>query len=87
MYTKIVTISNKTGLHARPASSFVQTAAKFQSEIRVQKEDNIADAKSILKLMALGITKGTEIAIAAEGPDEKAAVEALVELIESNFGE
>ena len=82
-----LTIENKTGIHARPASVFVQTAAKFKSKVQVQAKGKTADAKSILMLMSLGLSKGTEITISADGPDEADAVAALKELIETKFGE
>ena len=82
-----LTIENKTGIHARPASVFVQTAAKFKSKVQVQAKGKAADAKSILMLMSLGLSKGTEITISADGPDEAEAVAALKELIETKFGE
>ena len=82
-----LTIENKTGIHARPASVFVQTAAKFKSKVQVQAKGKTADAKSILMLMSLGLSKGTEITISADGPDEAEAVAALKELIETKFGE
>lgn len=87
MFSKNVTILNPTGLHARPASQFVQTAGKFQSTIFIVKNGNEINAKSIMGIMAGGLSQGTEIEIKAEGADEQAAVEALVELIESRFGE
>lgn len=87
MYTEKVTVENKTGLHARPASVFVQTASKFKSNINVLKEDKNVNAKSILNIMTLGASKGTEITISAEGPDEELAVKTLVDLIKSKFGE
>ena len=82
-----LTIENKTGIHARPASVFVQTAAKFKSKVQVKAKGKTADANSILMLMSLGLAKGTEITIEADGPDEADAVAALKELIETKFGE
>ena len=82
-----LTIENKTGIHARPASVFVQTAAKFKSKVQVQAKGKTADGKSILMLRSLGLSKGTEITISADGPDEAEAVAALKELIETKFGE
>ena len=87
MYSQKVTVENKTGLHARPASVFVQTASKFKSNITVQKDEKSINAKSILNIMTLGAVKGVEITISAEGPDEEAAVKTLVDLIKSKFGE
>lgn len=83
-------VVNPCGLHARPASLFVQEAARYESDIYVRnvtKGGNEGNAKSILNVMALGMAQGNEIEISAEGPDEQAAVDALVELVESGCGE
>lgn len=82
-----LTIENKTGIHARPASVFVQTATKFKSKVQLKAKGKTADAKSILMLMSLGLAKGTEVTIVADGPDEDEAIQALSGLIESKFGE
>jgi len=87
MYSQSVKVENKSGLHARPASLFVTAASKFQSKITVQKGTDTADAKSILYLISLEISKGTEIVISASGPDEEEAVTTLVNLIKSGMGE
>ncbi|MBR0309232.1 MAG: HPr family phosphocarrier protein [Mogibacterium sp.] len=89
MYSRVTTIINKTGLHARPASDFIQCASKFESKIIMKKtgEFKEIDAKSILNVLVAGFVKGTEIEITAEGPDEKSAVDTLVDLIENGFGE
>lgn len=87
MISKVITITNETGLHARPASIFVSTASKFKSELMVKKGEKKVNAKSILAVLSMGITKGTEITISAEGADEEDAVNALVALAESNFNE
>lgn len=87
MKTANAVINNPIGLHARPAAQFTQIAAKYQSKITLQKEAKVIDAKSIIKVLSLGIKQGTVIKINAEGPDEKEAIDALVKLIESNFGE
>ena len=81
------TIENKTGIHARPASTFVQTAAKFKSKIQIAAKGKKVDAKSILMIMSMGLVKGTEITIVADGPDEADAVKALKDLVDSKFGE
>ncbi|MBP2638539.1 MAG: ptsH [Firmicutes bacterium] len=85
MYSQVVTLQNATGLHARPATQFVNLATTFQSQISISVADKDGDAKSILKVLSLGIAQGTQVKIAAEGHDEKTAVESLVMLIESGF--
>ena len=89
MISKELTVCNRTGLHARPASLFVGCARKFASEITVIRPDTntSANAKSIIKLLALGASCGTVIRICANGEDEDAALEALVALVESKFDE
>ncbi len=82
-----VIITNETGIHARPASMFVQTAAKFKSKITVAAKGKTVDAKSILMIMGMGLTKGTEVTIKADGADANDAVKTLVALVESKFGE
>ena len=81
------TIANKTGIHARPASVFVQTASKFKSKVQIKAKGKTVDAKSILMIMSMGLVKGTEITIAADGPDEADAVQALKKLVDDKFGE
>lgn len=87
MVIKEVTVLNATGLHARPASMFVQTAGKFKSKILVIKEGNSINAKSIMGIMAGGISQGITVQIKADGEDEADAVDALVQLINDKFGE
>jgi phosphotransferase system HPr (HPr) family protein len=87
MISEKVVIINETGLHARPASIFVNMASKFKSELMVQKGEKQVNAKSILAVLSLGISKGTEITISAQGPDEEEAVTKLVELIQLKFNE
>ena len=87
MTQETVTIENKTGIHARPASVFVQTATKFKSKIQIEAKGKKVDAKSILMLMSMGLVKGTELTIIAEGEDEAAAVKELADLVNSKFGE
>ena len=87
MTQETITIENKTGIHALPASIFVQTATKFKSKIQLQAKGKTIDAKSILMIMSMGLVKGTEVTIIADGPDEAEAVKALKDLIESKFGE
>jgi len=81
------TIENKTGIHARPASVFVQTATKFKSKVQLKAKGKTVDAKSILMIMSMGLVKGTEITIVADGPDEADAVKELKALVDSKFGE
>ena len=87
MYVKEVTVENQVGLHARPATFFIQKANEFKSSIWVEKEDRRVNAKSLLGVLSLGIVKGTTITLIADGADEKEAVNALVELVKDNFGE
>jgi phosphocarrier protein len=85
MYSKEVTIMNQVGLHARPATYFIQKANEFKEEIKVTKDEREVNGKSLLGVLSLGITRGSSITISATGENEQAAVEALVALIESNF--
>lgn len=89
MYSKKTTIQNRTGLHARPASDFIGCASKFKSKIVIKKlsEDEEANAKSIVMLLSLALGQGEEVEITAKGEDEVEAVDALVALIDSKFGE
>lgn len=87
MYEKEVVIQNQVGLHARPATFFIQKANEFRSNIWVEKEERKVSAKSLLGVLSLGITKGTSIKIVAEGSDETDAVNALAQLIGSDFAE
>jgi phosphocarrier protein HPr len=87
MTSQSVTIMNTSGIHARPASLFIKSATSFKSDITVTKCGKNGNAKSLLSLLALGISKGNEITINAEGEDEKDAVAVLVRLVESKFGE
>lgn len=89
MYAKETIIINKTGLHARPASEFTKQATGFQSDITLVNLDSgkEGNAKSIIAVMAMALSKDTKIQIRAEGEDQEAAVEALVTLIDGGFGE
>ena len=87
MISRGVTISNSVGLHARPATFFVQKANSFKISIWVEKEDCRVNAKSLLGVLSLGITKGTTITLIADGADEAAAIDGLEELIAGEFGE
>ena len=81
MISRKVTIQNSVGLHARPATFFIQKANSYKSSIWVEKEDCRVNAKSLLGVLSLGIVKGTEITLIADGPDEAEAVEGLVSLV------
>ena len=87
MYTKDVEVKNQVGLHARPATFFIQKANEFKSSIWVEKEDRRVNAKSLLGVLSLGIMGGTEIRTIAGGVDEEQAVNALVALVDSGFAE
>ena len=87
MISRGVTIRNSVGLHARPATFFVQKANSYKSSIWVEKEDCRVNAKSLLGVLSLGISKGTAITLIADGVDENNAVDGLAELIDSEFGE
>ena len=87
MYTKEITVNNEVGLHARPATYFIQKANEFKCGIWVEKEERRVNAKSLLGVLSLGIVGGTTIRIIADGADEQAAVEGLVKLVNSGFAE
>ena len=85
-----IQVKNKVGLHARPASLFVQTSTKFSSKIKVKNlttNGNFVDAKSIIMVLTLGVMKNHEVVIQTEGTDADAALSALKSLIDSDFGE
>ncbi|SHE68445.1 HPr family phosphocarrier protein [Alkalibacter saccharofermentans] len=85
MVCKSVVVTNKLGLHARPASKFVELANRFKSDIYIKKDTATVSAKSIMGVMVLGVDKGTEIIIEASGSDEEEALNALCALVESEF--
>lgn len=87
MFSKEVVVQNQVGLHARPATFFIQKANEFKSSIWVEKDERKVNAKSLLGVLSLGITKGTAINIIGDGADEEEAVDTLVNLISSNFAE
>ncbi len=87
MIRRKIEIRNKVGLHARPAAKFVEMACRFNSEIGIISNGGSADAKSILQVLALGVRRGTEITLTANGPDEEEALTALCALIEGNLSE
>ena len=87
MYSKEVVVQNQVGLHARPATFFIQKANEFKASIWVEKEERRVNAKSLLGVLSLGIVGNTAIRVIADGADEEAAVDALVKLVESGFAE
>ena len=87
MMTKDVTITNNVGLHARPATFFIQKANSYKSSIWVEKDDRSVNAKSLLGVLSLGIVNGMAITLVADGPDEAEALAGLQELIENGFNE
>jgi phosphocarrier protein HPr len=84
---RVVVITNKYGLHARPAAEFVKLAGRFRSIVMVRKDDLDVNGKSIMGMMMLAAECGSEIVIRASGEDADAAVDALVDLVTSRFGE
>ena len=89
MVSKSVVVQNQVGLHARPATFFIQKANEFKSSIWVEvaQEDKRVNAKSLLGVLSLGIDKGTEIVLIADGADEDDAISTLMALIDSDFSE
>ncbi len=87
MVTSTTTICNRLGLHARAAAKFANTANRFSSDVQVCCREKTIDGKSIMALMLLAASKGTELEITARGDDEEAALQALLELITHKFGE
>ena len=87
MCMKDVEVKNQVGLHARPATFFIQKAIEYKSSIWVEKEERRVNAKSLLGILSLGIVGGAKIRIIADGSDEQLAVDGLVKLVESGFSE
>lgn len=87
MFIKEVMVNNQVGLHARPATFFIQKANEFKSSIWIEKEERRVNAKSLLGVLSLGVVKGSKINIIADGSDEEDAVITLTELISSEFTE
>ena len=82
-----VTITNNIGLHARPATFFIQKANSYKASIWLEKDDRKVNAKSLLGVLSMGSAKGMTVTLVAEGADEAAAIEGLVELIQNSFAE
>ena len=87
MCMKDVEVKNQVGLHARPATFFIQKANEYKSSIWVEKEERRVNAKSLLGILSLGIVGGAKIRIIADGSDEQLAVDGRVKLVESGFSE
>ena len=87
MIQREVTITNSSGLHARPATFFIQKANTYRSNVWVVKDDRKVSAKSLLGVLSIGIAKGMTITLAADGEDENEAIKGLVELIETGFND
>lgn len=87
MVVRDITVQNQVGLHARPATFFIQKANEYKSSIWVEKDERRANAKSLLGVLSLGVTGGTDIRIIADGLDENEAVDALSKLVISGFAE
>lgn len=87
MISRDVTITNTVGLHARPATFFIQKANSYRSSIWVEREDRRVNAKSLLGVLSLGIVKGTTITLIADGADEEDALAGLAELVNTGFNE
>jgi len=87
VHRAVVRIANKKGLHARASAKIVEAAARFRSRIMISKDGQSVDARSIMGLMMLAASEGSEIAIEAEGPDAAAALAAIVALTQAKFGE
>ena len=85
--SKEVTINNQVGLHARPATFFIQKANEFKSSIWIERDERRVNAKSLLGVLSLGIVKGTTVNIVADGVDENEAIATLSELIDSDVSE
>lgn len=87
MVKRDVMITNNIGLHARPATFFIQKANSFHSSIWIEKDDRKVNAKSLLGVLSMGIAKGMTVTLIADGQDENRALDGLVELIETGFAE
>ncbi len=87
MISRDIVITNTSGLHARPATFFIQKANSYRASVWVKKDDRKVNAKSLLGVLSLGIAKGMTVTLIADGADEEAAITGLVELIDSGFSE
>ncbi|MCL2485644.1 MAG: HPr family phosphocarrier protein [Endomicrobia bacterium] len=87
MKEKLITVSNKMGLHARPAALLVQTTSRFKSSVKILKDDFEVDAKSIMGVMTLAAASGYELKFVADGPDENEVLDAVEKLFNNGFNE
>jgi phosphocarrier protein len=87
MKERIIIVSNKMGLHARPAAMLVQAASKYKSSVKIIKDDFDINAKSIMGIMTLAAGQGSQLKFVAEGPDENEVLTELENLFKSNFSE
>lgn len=87
MIKREITIINKLGLHARAATKLAKTAGSFASRIEISKGQSVVDGKSVMSLMLLAASRGSELEISADGADEEQAIEAIAGLIENRFDE
>ena len=87
MISRDVVITNSSGLHARPATFFIQKANAYKCSLWIEKEDRRVNAKSLLGVLSLGIAKGMTVTLLADGSDEESAIAGLVALIDSDFSE
>lgn len=87
MISRNITIQNNVGLHARPATFFIQKANSYKSSIWVEKDDRRVNAKSLLGVLSLGVTRGMQITLIADGQDEVEALNGLEELVSAGFGD
>ena len=87
MLIERITINNKLGLHARAAAKLVSCASMFSSQVRIGRDDNMVDAKSIMSVMMLAAGRGTELDLEIDGPDEKDTLAAITTLIDNRFDE
>jgi phosphocarrier protein len=87
MISRNVVITNSSGLHARPATFFIQKANAYKCSVWIEKEDRRVNAKSLLGVLSLGIAKGMTVTLLADGTDEESAIAGLVALIDSDFSE
>ena len=87
MISRNITIQNNAGLHARPATFFIQKANSYKSSIWVEKDDRRVNAKSLLGVLSLGVTRGMQITLIADGQDEVEALNGLEELVSTGFGD